>query len=89
MHDVARTNLTALQSNYNGPCNVATGKTVTLLQLIEVLEDLCGWKVEKKFGPPREGDIMHSAAIVECMNNELGFTSHVELNEGLKSLLED
>ena len=89
VHDVAQTNLAALQSNYNGACNVATGKTVTLLQLIEVLEELCGWKVNKEFGPPREGDIVHSAAIVERMNNDLGFTAKIGLHEGLNSLLKE
>ena len=87
VHDVARTNLTALQSNYNGACNVGTGKTVTLLQLIEVLEELCGWQVEKKFDAPREGDIVHSAAVVECLNNELGYSTAVDLQKGLGYLL--
>lgn len=89
VHDVARTNLAALQSNYNGACNVGTGKTVTLLQLIEVLEELCGWQVEKNFDAPREGDIVHSAAVVDCLNNELGFTAEVDLYKGLQSLLDE
>ena len=89
VHDVARTNFAALQKDYNGVCNVATGKTVTLLQLIEVLEDLCGWKAEKNFDAPREGDIMHSAAAVERLNKELGFTAEVDLRTGLKSLLDE
>ena len=89
VHDVARTNMAALQSEYNGACNVATGKTVTLLQLIEVLEELCDWKAEKKYDPPREGDILHSAAVVDCLNNELGFTAEVALHTGLKSLLDE
>ena len=89
MHDVARTNLAALQNDYNGACNVGTGKTVTLLQLIEVLEELCGWQAEKKFDPPREGDIVHSAAVVDCLNNELGFRAEVDLHSGLRSLLDE
>ena len=89
VHDVARTNIAALQSNFNGACNVGTGKTVTLLQLIEVLEELCGWQVEKNFKSPREGDIVHSSAVVERMNNDLGFTALVNLHEGLQSLLDE
>ena len=89
VHDVANTNIAALQSDFNGACNVGTGKTVTLLQLIEVLEELCGWQVEKNFDAPREGDIVHSAAIVERMNNDLGFTAQINLHKGLQSLLDE
>ena len=89
VQDVARTNVAALQSGFNGACNVGTGKTVTLLQLIEVLEDLSGWQVEKNFDAPREGDIVHSSAVVERMNRELGFIAQVNLHEGLQSLLDE
>ncbi len=87
--DVARTNLAALKSEFNGACNVATEKTVTLLELIEVLEDLCGWQVEKNFLPPREGDIVHSVAVVDRMNNELAYNAQVNLHQGLQALLDE
>ena len=70
-------------------CNVGTGNTVTLLQLIQVLEELCGWEVEKHFDAPREGDIVHSSAVVERMNNDLGFSAQVNLHEGLQTLLDE
>jgi len=89
VHDVARTNVAALLSDFNGACNVGTGNTVTLLQLIEVLEELCGWQVEKNFDAPREGDIVHSSAVVDRMNNDLGFSAQVNLHEGLQSLLDE
>lgn len=89
VHDVARTIVAALKSDFNGACNVGTGKTVTLLQLIEVLEELCGWQVEKSFNAPREGDIVHSSAVVERMNKELGFSAQVNLHEGLQALLDE
>jgi len=89
VHDVARTNIAALQSDFNGACNVGTGKTVTLLQLIEVLEELCGWQVEKNLDAPREGDIVHSSAVVDRMNNDLNYRTQVNLHEGLQSLLDE
>lgn len=89
VHDVARTNVAALQSDFNGACNVGTGKTVTLLELIQVLEELCGWQVEKAFDVPREGDIVHSSAVVDRMNQDLEFTAQVNLHEGLQSLLDE
>ena len=89
VHDVAQANLAALQSNFNGVCNIATGKSVTLLQLIEVLESLCGWNVEKHFDQPREGDIVHSAAVVEQLKEELNFSAQISLQDGLQSLLNE
>ena len=89
VRDVARTNLAALQSDYQGACNVATGTSITLLQLIEALENICGWQVEKTFDAPREGDIVHSAAVVERLNQSLNITAQVSLEEGLKALLDE
>ena len=87
--DVAETNIAAMQSDYNGVCNVATGKTVTLLELIEILEKLCGSKVEKIFDAPRDGDIVHSAANVERMKTQLHFSAQIDLQTGLQKLLND
>ena len=87
--DVARSNVAALNSHYNGACNIATGETVTLLELIEILENLCGWKVDKIFDKPREGDIVHSSANVACMSEQLNYTAEVNLSVGLQSLLEE
>jgi len=89
VHDVARANLAALQSDFNGACNVGTGSSVTLLQLIEVLEELCGWQVEKHFDKPREGDIVHSAAVVERLNQTLSCHAEVTLHQGLQALLDE
>ena len=86
---MAETNIAAMQSDYNGVCNVATGKTVTLLELIEILEKLCGSKVEKIFDAPREGDIVHSAANVERMKTQLHFSAQIDLQTGLQILLND
>ena len=87
VHDVAQANLAALKSDYNGACNVGTGNKVTLLELIAVLESLCGWEVEKLFEAPREGDIVHSAAIVDRLAEALSFRAETSLKEGLSSLM--
>lgn len=89
VHDVAYANVAAMQCDYNGACNIATGKTVTLLELIEILEALCGTQVEKIFDAPREGDIVHSSANVEKMLNQLNNSSQIDLRTGLQSLLNE
>lgn len=87
VNDVARANLAALDSHYEGVVNIATGSTVTLLELIEVLEKIVGHKCDKTFEPERKGDIKHSAATVDTLQQEFNVKVKHSLEEGLKELL--
>lgn len=85
--DVARANVAALEAQATGVCNVATGRTVTLLQLIDALGDLSGSQSAIRFLPPRAGDIKHSAADPARMHRQLRIRAKVGLKEGLEKLL--
>ncbi len=87
VNDVARANVAALGCDYQGAVNVATGSTVTLLELIEVLEKIAGHTCDKTFGPEREGDIKHSAAMVDTLQHSLQVSTKHSLEEGLRELL--
>lgn len=87
VNDVARANVAALGSDYEGAVNVATGSTVTLLELIEVLEKIAGHTCDKSFGPEREGDIKFSAATVNTLQQALKVKTKYSLEEGLRELL--
>ena len=87
VNDVARANIAALSSNYEGAVNVATGSTITLLELIEILEKIAGHTCDKNFGPERQGDIKHPAAIVDILQKELNVTAKYTLEEGLRELI--
>ena len=88
VRDVARANVAGLQLNYQGACNVATGKKTSLLDLINVLSDITGKTTQVTHGEPREGDIVHSLANPARMNNELKVVAETELKQGLTLLLE-
>ncbi len=85
--DVAKANVTALQNNYQGACNVATGQSTSLLDLIETLSALAGSKTPITFSEPKKGDIVHSLADTSRMNNELGIKAETTLKDGLLTLL--
>lgn len=87
VRDVARANVAALNSDFQSACNVATGYKTSLLDLINTLSELTGNETEVSFGPPREGDIVHSLANPGRMNNELGVVAESSLKEGLDALL--
>jgi UDP-glucose 4-epimerase len=89
VRDVARANIAALRANVCGVCNVASGHSVSLLELIDVLGALSGAQSVKKFLPPRTGDIQHSVADTSRMRNLLGITPQTQIDEGLAALLTD
>ena len=88
--DVVRANLLALDAARGGGlvCNVATGRTVDLLTLWDVVREVAGRPdLEPVLGPPRAGDIRVSAARVERAARELGFRAGTDLREGLARTL--
>jgi UDP-glucose 4-epimerase len=67
--------------------NVGTGRSVTLLQLLDALNSQLGTNVVPSHGPARAGDIRHSHAKIERITAELGFAPKVSFEEGLRRTL--
>jgi UDP-glucose 4-epimerase len=86
--DVARLNLNALKSPATGVCNIATGQSVTLLELIETLAKCAACTPLIRHEPPATGDIRHSSATPRKMFEQLDPPAMTPLAEGLKQLLE-
>ena len=86
--DVARANVAALKSDLQGACNIGTGLQSTLLDLVDVLSRITGNTASVTHLPEREGDIRDSLAIVERMQRDLGVSSEVEIEAGLRALIE-
>ncbi|MEA5618252.1 NAD-dependent epimerase/dehydratase family protein [Cronbergia sp. UHCC 0137] len=58
-------------------CNIATGNSITLLELVDILQkSFPDWKSAINFVPPRLGDIAHSQANITKASSILGFTPH-------------
>lgn len=83
--DVARANLLALESNFAGAVNIATGHAETLLHLVKYIESAGGKPAEVLFEAARLGDIRASYAAIGLASQKLGFTSAISLKEGIKS----
>ena len=86
--DVAKANVAALQSDIQGACNIATGKSTSLLDLIAVLSEITGNQPQVTHGQPREGDIQHSLAITHKMNDSLKVVAQTTLKQGLEKLIQ-
>jgi UDP-glucose 4-epimerase len=67
--------------------NVGTGRSVTVLELVAVLNRLLGTDVRPVHGPARAGEVRHSCADITRARAELGYEPGVSLEEGLRQTL--
>jgi nucleoside-diphosphate-sugar epimerase len=68
--------------------NVACGRSVDLLTLLQTIGRILGTKVEPRFAPPRPGDVRHSLADLTKARELLGYETIVPFEEGLKRTIE-
>ncbi len=89
VRDIARMNARALDATVSGFCNIGTGTSVTLLQLIAALEGAAGKSATIEFKPPATGDIRESAMRPARQLEWLGDKPDTPLEQGLKALLRE
>lgn len=66
-----------------GIFNVATGRSVTVLELARTVAELTADREPPSFGPAREGDIVHSFADVSKLEKAAGCKAVVPIKQGL------
>jgi UDP-glucose 4-epimerase len=89
--DIAQANLLAMESEAAAGeiFNVGSGRSTTLLQLIETLKNIIGVKgLEPKFEPPRVGDVRSGEASIAKITKVLGYRPAVALDAGLAELVD-
>lgn len=64
--------------------NLGESRPVTILQLVQLLEELLGRRATIERRPPQPGDVERTFADVELAQRELGFSPRTELRDGLK-----
>lgn len=87
--DVAHANVQALESDYEGVLNIATGHSQTLLDLVRHLEFIGQKKAKVQFEPERRGDIPCSYAMTQWAEHQLKFKASTSLTEGLRKCYDD
>lgn len=91
VHDVARANVLALAApvGARGPCNIATGRPCTVLDLARAITDVAapGGAIRPEVvGGYRLGDVRHVVASPERAAAKLGFRATIELADGVRAL---
>lgn len=67
--------------------NVGTGRSISVLQLVDELNRLLGTRLKPEFAPPRPGDVRHSCADITRARHELGYHPTVTFEQGLERTL--
>ena len=68
--------------------NVANGKSISLLTLIDELNRLLGTNVAPVHEAPRVGDVRDSLADITLARTLLGYETQVDFQEGLERSIE-
>ena len=68
--------------------NIATGTSVSLMDIVEGLEEILGRKLEKNFLPKRAGDVRRTWANISKARRDMGYKPRVGFQDGLKATWE-
>lgn len=86
VEDIANANVLALESDYHGVLNIATGVPETLNSLIHYIEKTGNHPAKTQYLPVRAGDIPRSYAAIQKAEEALQFRYSLSLAEGIKRL---
>ena len=67
--NIVNANISACESNYNGILNLASGKSLTINKLFEMIKDILNSPISPIYEPERFGDIKHSLADIDNLKN--------------------
>lgn len=84
--DVAQANVRALHADVQGVLNVGTGRSVSLLQLIDAMAEAFGKQQQVRHESPAAGDIAHSGSNPARLSQALGWKPETPLVRGLGEL---
>jgi nucleoside-diphosphate-sugar epimerase len=85
--NVVQANLRACEAGpdaHGGAFNIACGERISLNDLVRILGEFAGRRVESDYAPPRAGDIKHSLAGIEKAQKLLGYRPEILVRDGLR-----
>ena len=68
--------------------NVAAGRPYSVLDVLDAIADVFGYRIEPSFVPERAGDIRHSHADTSLAGTLLGYAPQVDFEEGLRRTID-
>ena len=87
--DAVEANILAAESDSVGSVfNIGGGSRISVNELIKIMENIIGTKVKIKTIEKQKGDVRNTWADVNKAKADLGWTSKVEIEEGLKRFVD-
>jgi UDP-glucose 4-epimerase len=86
--DIVSANLLASKHPINTVCNISTNTKTSLLDLLEIAEEIIERKIETVYQEDRPGDIKHSYLLNEKANQILNWKPQYSLKEGLAKTIQ-
>jgi len=86
IYDIVEAFHIALKSDKTGTYNIASGKSISINELSEIIFDVFGKKLEIKHKDVQKGDIKNSVVNISLVKNELRFVSKKLLKEELSKI---
>lgn len=86
VEDVVAANLAACALHEKRPeavFNIAGGHSISIMELLLIIQDITGIKTPIRFEKARPGDIKYSRADISCAEKQLGFRPRVSIRDGL------
>jgi UDP-N-acetylglucosamine/UDP-N-acetylgalactosamine 4-epimerase len=66
--------------------NMACGEQTTLNEMVDMLKELSGKKIDPVYGPERPGDVKHSKADISKIKELLGYDPKMLFKDGLREI---
>jgi UDP-glucose 4-epimerase len=85
--DVAQANLEAMNKGNQMVLNISTGEAVSVLELLQCMEEATGQSIEAIHREERAGDIVHSCLQPTLAHETLGWKATTSLLDGLKQTI--
>ena len=86
--DVARANLLAVEEDKSGIFNIGTGKETSVNEIFDVIKKTLNTNIKPRHAPPIKGEVRRIYLNVKKAERELGWTPDIDVEEGIKKLLE-
>ncbi|MBK0869146.1 NAD-dependent epimerase/dehydratase family protein [Saccharopolyspora sp. HNM0986] len=87
--DVVQGILAAWDKQYTGPAIIGSGRSISVLELIEAVRAATGEPLPITHVPAKNGEMPAVIVDVAKAGRELGYTPSVELTDGLRTVWED
>jgi len=90
VHNVVEANLkSAVTEGVAGEVyNVACGASVSILEIVEMINEILGEDLEPEYAPKRSGDVRKTYADITNINEKLSLGPSVDFREGLKKTID-